>query len=241
MAGGELTGKFEDAMWRLYAGAYDDLARYYKPYREVIDEAVRWTAPGRGIKRIFDAGCGTGELSMRLLEKGHTLNCLDISRAMLGRFRKKLSKKPDLKRLADIMEGDLNRRLPYQSCSFDSVASIHALFMLDDKKRTVMEFDRVLKPGGMLVISHNRPVLVGSLFAMEIKENGVLGLALNFMRLFRVGIINLLISRVHRKMYGVTPVSDIIQLLKKNGYRLLAHKTMYRGFDDFIALKKGKG
>jgi ubiquinone/menaquinone biosynthesis C-methylase UbiE len=240
MSGKKISEKLEETLWAFYAGAYDDLARYYRPYRDVLDESAKQILAGRPGKRVLDAGCGTGELSMRLLEKGNELRCLDISGAMLELFRAKLAAKPDLSKRAEVVRGDLNLKLPYTSRSFDAVASVHALFMLDDKKKAVLEFDRVLKPGGLMVISHNRPVLVGSLFAVELRENGFLGLAINFIRLFRVGMINLLLSRIHRKLYGITPVSDIIDLLKKKGYRLLEKKIMYRGFDDFIVLRKRK-
>ena len=235
----KISGMLEKTLWATYASAYDDLARYYKPYKDVINAAEAGIVSGVLPGRALDAGCGTGELSLRLIRRSFSVDALDISRAMLSVFRKKLRPlEPGFK--LKIRRGDLNRKLPYPSSCFDAVASIHALFMLDDKIAAVREFDRVLKPGGLLVISHNRPVLVGSLFGVELKENGITGLAVNFIRLFRVGIINLLLSRLHRKIYGITPVSDIITYMKEKGYKLLKKRVMYRGFDDFIVLRKGR-
>ena len=228
----------EKVLWDSYAAAYDDLARYYAPYKSVIAEAETAVVfPDGRYAEILDAGCGTGELALRLLNRGKKMTCLDVSDAMLSLFRKKL-KKMDGRVDCVVQKGDLNETLPYKTAAFDAVCSVHALFFLDDKFSALGEFDRVLKPGGRLVIAHVKPVSIPRLLAAEFAENGFVSAMVVFFRLFRVGLINILISGRHKKVYGITAAGDIITYMEKNGYSLLFQKVLYRGFDDFMVFDK---
>jgi ubiquinone/menaquinone biosynthesis C-methylase UbiE len=226
-------------MWDFYASAYDDLARYYRPYAEVTDEAfLRASAAVKKGGAILDAGCGTGELSIKLLNSGYKLTAGDISNSMLNLFRKKLSKLPAVSGVCAVMELDLNKKLPFEKSTFDGVVSVHALFMLSDIPATLGEFDRVLKPGGRVVIAHVKPVSIRVLLEKEFEENGFSGMAKVFIRLFKVGVINLLVSGVHRRLYGITEAENIIRIMGARGYTLVLHRAMYRGYDDFMVFDK---
>lgn len=237
------AGKAGTLMWDIYAGAYDDLVINYKPYREVLNEAYKYAAAlkKRGKKTILDAGCGTGELSMRLLNRDNKLKCVDISGSMLKIFKEKLNALPDGSKKPDVINCDLNGKLPFRNMEFDAVVSVHALFMLENIFLTLDEFDRVLKKGGRLVIAHVKPVSIPVILKKEIEEYGLLAAMLTFVRLFRVGIINLILSGVHRKVYGIVTAGDITRYMKKRGYSIRVSKVMYRGFDDFMVIDKKGG
>lgn len=233
-----LKGSFtEKVLWDFYAAAYDNLARYYAPYGRVMDEAQTAVAKDNYM-HILDAGCGTGELAIRLLRMGKKMACIDVSSAMLAIFRKKLKKIPGGEQGCFVRSGDLNENLPYETGSFDAVCSIHALFMLDDKFKALNEFDRVLKPGGRIVIAHVRPVSISALLAAELSENGTAAAVKVFFRLFSVGLINILLSGRHKKVYGIVPADVIIEHMKALGYITALQKKMYRGFDDFMVFDK---
>jgi SAM-dependent methyltransferase len=229
----------EKILWDFYAMAYDGLARYYAPYGEVMDEAEKaLTQKGKHYKTVFDAGCGTGELAIRLLKRGKKITCLDVSSSMLALFKKKLEKFREPGSNCLIYNGNLNDKLEYNDDSFDAVSSIHSLFMLDDKFRTLDELDRVLKPGGRMVIAHVKPVSIPRLLELEYKENGIISAVSVFFKLFNVGLINILVAGRHKKVYGITPADDIIIYMKKKGYSLFLQKILYRGFDDFMVFDK---
>lgn len=63
-----------------FAGVYDELMTH-APY----DEWVQWIR--QNIKpnaAIIDVGCGTGEISLRLAEKGHAVTGIDLSEEIFG-------------------------------------------------------------------------------------------------------------------------------------------------------------
>lgn len=99
---------------------------------------------------LLDAGCGSGNF-LRLLTawRDHpVITAVDASTVMMARARKKCrSQKIQWEKL------DLNAPLPYGDEAFDRVVCTNVLFALDDPRRTLEEFQRVLKPGGRVVVA----------------------------------------------------------------------------------------
>jgi ubiquinone/menaquinone biosynthesis C-methylase UbiE len=241
MARNAFAAAADKFMWDVYASAYDDLARYYRPYSQVTEAAFIQASTGTPEGgAILDAGCGTGELSIKLLKLGYKIKAGDISNSMLSLFRKKLLKLPAISGACDVMPLDLNQKLTFGDASFDAVVSVHALFMLSDIPATLDEFDRVLRPGGRIVIAHVKPVSIKVLLQKEFEENGFFGMAKVFLRLFKVGVINLVVSGIHRRLYGITAAEEIIRRLESKGYSLFLRNIMYRGYDDFMVLDKNR-
>lgn len=72
---------------------------------------------------------------------------LDLSRGMLSQAKEaSIHQKSDL----DLCQGDAES-LPFQSSSFDLVASRHLLWTLPDPSRALAEWIRVLRPGGKIL------------------------------------------------------------------------------------------
>ena len=103
-----------------------------------------------GGESVLDMGCGTGRFTVPLASKGVTVTGLDMSGAMLGEARRKLSAAG---LTADLHEGDM-AQLPFEDNSFDVVVSMLALMHvpLADRPKVFAEARRVLKPGGRLLI-----------------------------------------------------------------------------------------
>ena len=98
--------------------------------------------------RVLDVGCGTGELLVRLAAKfpRARLAGLDPVPAMLEVARRKLSEDVELR------IGWANE-LPWPDASFDLVVSCNMFHYITHPVEAVREMERVLRPGGRLVIT----------------------------------------------------------------------------------------
>lgn len=98
--------------------------------------------------RVLDVGCGTGALTVeaaaRVAPGGHAIG-LDANPQMLAVARRK--------------HGHIEWRdghaelLPFDDASFDAVLSQFAIMFFDDRVAALSEMQRVLRPGGRLVVA----------------------------------------------------------------------------------------
>ena len=131
--------------WNWYAYIYDSVARLV-PYQMLLHQVID-CIPDRRL-HLLDAGCGTGNFLLAL-KKRRPLAAgegVDFSSAMLRRARAKL---PGV----EFAEADLNGLLPYRDACFDVVVCINALYAVRTPQNTVDELKRILKEGGMLIVS----------------------------------------------------------------------------------------
>ena len=72
-------------LWNLYAACYD-LVAGLAPYQDMLDEVVAALDLRPGM-RVLDAGCGTGALEARLVQRHPDVEvvAVDASPAMLAR------------------------------------------------------------------------------------------------------------------------------------------------------------
>ena len=99
--------------------------------------------------RILDAGCGTGNFSLTLADRGADMVGVDQSTAMLAQARGKSGEGPGT---VEWVRGDL-AQLPFPAHSFDGVISLVALDFTSSREAVIRELARVLKPGGFLVVA----------------------------------------------------------------------------------------
>ena len=141
-------GALAFTFWNLYARVYDTLL-VFRPYQGMLKEAADSVGLPAG-SRVLDAGCGTGNLTLPLGERGYDVLALDSSPHMLRRARQK---HPHLR----FQSGDLGGELPFESASFDAITCSNVLYTLPDPAGALREFRRVLKPGGRLVVTNPVP------------------------------------------------------------------------------------
>ena len=93
----------------------------------------------------LELGCGTGHWSRFFSENGLQLNAVDNSEPMLEIARSK--KLENVK----FINADA-ARLPFPDDHFSGIISITMLEFVDDFEKVLNETDRVLKPGGTLIL-----------------------------------------------------------------------------------------
>ena len=100
---------------------------------------------------ILDVGCGSCAHSVRLARRGLRVRAVDFSESALGMAREYV----EAQGLADRIE--LGREsllgLSFPDASFDYAVCWGVLMHIPDVERAVAELARVLRPGGLLVVS----------------------------------------------------------------------------------------
>ncbi len=127
--------------WGDHPDFYGPRHRFREDY---LFAAVRRHAPGR---RLLDAACGAGSLAFRLAESGYAVLAADRSPGFVA-FVEKHQTHRNLRAVrADI------RDLPCSDERFDVVVAGEVLEHLSDDGVAFREIWRVLRPGGICVIS----------------------------------------------------------------------------------------
>lgn len=105
---------------------------------------------------VLEAGCGTGRILLRLLEKGIDAEGFDSSRPMIERFRVKARGRGWAKRavVADMREFSLPRRYARVICAFNGFAHCETS---EDQIRALRSIRQHLEPGGALVLHMSYP------------------------------------------------------------------------------------
>ncbi len=126
-----------------------------RTYDQVADPMTRWGSevldrlPLRGDERVLDAGCGTGRVTDRLVERlprGRVV-ALDGSPAMVDLARQRLARFGDR---VDYLVADLGMPLPIEGV-VDAVLSTATFHWVPDHDALFANLAAVTRPGGRLV------------------------------------------------------------------------------------------
>lgn len=101
-------------------------------------------------KRVLDAGSGNGLYTNILFREGANVSGVDFSNKLVEIARLRY---PDI----SFFEGDLTQSLSFDSESFDIVFCKMVLMDIPVIKKTISEFNRILKPRGECIISILHP------------------------------------------------------------------------------------
>ncbi|MBZ6496907.1 class I SAM-dependent methyltransferase [Natrinema longum] len=106
---------------------------------------------------ILELGPGTGYYTgtiAQAVEPSGTVHAVDIQQSMVEHLR--LRTRQQGHRNVEPIRGD-GRRLPYPDDGFDAASLVLVLGEIPEQERALAELERVLKPGGRLVIGESLP------------------------------------------------------------------------------------
>lgn len=161
---------YEEIGWsRTQEGLYQDTAAF-------VDnrQAVRWyheqvaRRPARLLPKsgnwFLDAGCGAlpAAAYLETAKRHRNRVCLDFSATALHEARKKLDAS------AMYVQADVSH-LPFRDAVFSAVLSAHVVYHLPDvdQRRALVEFVRVLQPGGKCAVIYTNPDCLLNRFAIR--------------------------------------------------------------------------
>ena len=155
-----------------------DVAQYYDDWAADYGKTVadwRYEAPGQVAQMlrtelpaesvILDAGCGTGLVGQALNEAGFkAIDGIDVSSRSLqtaetsGAYR-------------GLQQVDMQKLpLPITDDLYDGLACVGVLTYLTDSIGTVREFSRVVRPGGVVVLTQRNDIFMERRFSDVLKQ-----------------------------------------------------------------------
>lgn len=142
-------------------GIWDELQDvHYQAWRDVLIEKLGSRVRTNAISttddlllaglKVLDLGCGPGFFEILLSQLGCHVHAVDCSTQMLARACENVSQagKPDL---VEFFCGDI-AKLPFVSDVYDVGISRNVTWLMRDPAATYAEWQRVLKPGGKLLV-----------------------------------------------------------------------------------------
>ena len=132
---------------------FDTAADHYDKTRAVSDEAMDRTisllsSELRGRARVLEVGVGTGLLALRLDEAGIPVSGLDLSAPMLAKLVEKAGGAPPF----PLVLGDATT-MPFADRAFGAAYLRWVLHLIPDWRAALAEMARVVRPGGVLLVS----------------------------------------------------------------------------------------
>jgi SAM-dependent methyltransferase len=136
----DLMRRVEDVYW-WYAVLRKNVARDVAAFLSSLQ------SPSASPMSLLDAGCGTGGMLDTLRDKipALKLSGLDFSPQAVGITRER--------GFSEVCVGSVDA-LPFSSAQFDALVSLDVLYFEGvDERRSLMEFHRVLRPGGVAILN----------------------------------------------------------------------------------------
>ncbi|WP_372660780.1 class I SAM-dependent methyltransferase [Cohnella sp.] len=147
-----------------FSNRVEKYVKYRPSYpKEAID--YLYTAVGlRQHSEIADIGAGTGIFSRLLLERGSRVTAVEPNQAMREAAEKALGGNPNFSAVPEAAE---DTRLPDHSVDFIVCAQAFHWF---DHTAAQVEFRRILKPGGRVILIWNTRVTQGTPFLEDYEQ-----------------------------------------------------------------------
>ncbi|TDJ02366.1 MAG: class I SAM-dependent methyltransferase [Caldithrix sp.] len=175
---------------------------------------------------VLDAGCGAGMTTLALVEKGFFVQAMDISQKMLNLCQQNLANKgisPSnyvLSR-ANVIEADIPEK------SFDGIAALGFLQYQADEHQALMTLNKLIKPGGILVISGPVKVKISNYFGLAKIYDAIK----KWVRKSEPNKETAVLHQISTHYYGV---ARFRALLRDSGFQMLDYKG--HGFVNFAVI-----
>ncbi len=197
-----------------WAASYED---NMNPVQTLEAEALARLLPDLHDRVVLDLGCGKGRVARLALEQGarETVG-VDVSEAMLKAAAASLPASSVRWVRAD------GRALPFEGASFDVVVCALMMGHVDDLEAALSEIARVLRPGGLLLLSDFHPyaTLRGWQRAFTDTESGQAFAIENHPHLFEAYIrcfnaLNIVLEALEEPCHEGFPVVFVLRARKK--------------------------
>ncbi|BCB86260.1 class I SAM-dependent methyltransferase [Phytohabitans suffuscus] len=131
--------------WDRMSGSYDDSMT--RADRRFFGDTRQWVC-GQATGEVLEVAIGTG-LNLPHYPAGARLTGVEFSPGMLALARRRAA---DLGRAIDLREGDA-QALDLPDAAYDTVVCTFGLCAIPDDRGALAEMDRVLRPGGLLLLA----------------------------------------------------------------------------------------
>ena len=212
------------------------MANYFKvydvlnlliPYQELLETICDELEIKPG-EKILEVGCGTGNLALKIKERGAEVIGLDNCKEVLDIYRKK---DPNAK----VILADLREKLPFPDNYFDKIASNNTLYIIQKEKQlaTLKELYRILKPGEKIVLANlKKGWKSGKIYIRGVKDNlkkeGVYSTFLKIIKLIvptlKVFYYNYFIKK--ESQYYFCDFNKQKKLLKQVGFKMVSETKL---------------
>src|SRR5215471_13534690 len=145
-----LTHDSDERFTEYYAHASQSAVTLHR-IRSIRDYTLR-VASAHGLKPVLDVadiGCGAGTQSFLWAELGHNVHGLDVNQRLLELAHRRAQEQG---RLIDFQLGSATR-LPWANESMDVCLLLELLEHVTDWERCLSECARIIRRGGMLVLT----------------------------------------------------------------------------------------
>ncbi len=134
---------------------FDDIAEIYDAYYETslgkqvdhVEKQLIWKYMIRMSLEhpLLEIGCGTGHWTLFFRQKGLKLTAIDLSGKMMDKAIKKNPKKVHFEKM-NVED------MKFKDHAFENINTITTLEFVENLEQAFKEIDRVLRPGGSLVV-----------------------------------------------------------------------------------------
>ena len=236
--------------WEIYSYFYSLSLRNLFPYRRLLEDLSN-TLDIKGRENILDAGCGPGLVIEKVIEEnkgqGISITGLDLSNRMIKHAHRRCKNFSNVK----LQVANLNENLGFSDSYFDKVVCSNTLYALENPRRVIFEFHRVLKPGGAVIIANPKPnagekelirqhiTAINKLTPIYKKINCILvSLLLIPIDLVVITINKAILEKGKNKEYHFLGKEDLQKILQEVGFKSIYISSCYADQDWLVRAEK---
>ena len=215
--------------WSEFSQEVYDYTTFLPDNNRMLDRVAELSLAGT---QVLDAGCGTGNLTIRLADQQRQVTAIDFSEGMVKTAREKTKQYENV----TVASGNITD-LDFPDESFDAVTSVNVLFNIEHPEMAIREMCRVLKPNGKLVISS---LLKGRVESAELRQRVLEDcIALNIDQDKINKVLKFQLRLLTGGGYKFLPTEDEIQeLLLANGFKIVVMEEAHYKMNFLIQAEK---